>query len=147
MARLGEAICDRVAAIVDAMTSPNIVAVHRAPFCPSDVNSMPCAFVWLDSADGAKLHRADDKKRWEFIIGVAVVAPSKSGGDVTATLDGFRAGVENALDSDRTLNGTCEYADTEGWSFVYEPGGDDGGMMCVAATTILALKQATRGAN
>jgi len=149
MARLGEIICDKIATMIAAITTPAIKVVHRNPFGSADINSMPCAFVWLESANGIKLHRADDKKRWEFIIGVAIVATSKSStsGDITATLDGFRAAVEDKLDSDRTLTGTCEYADAEEWSYVYEPGGDGAGMVCMASTTVMALKQAGRQAN
>ena len=149
MARLGEIICDKVAELIAAITTPAIKAVHRNPFGVADINSMPCAFVWLESADGARLSPADDKKRWLFSVGVAIVATSKSStsGDITATLDGFRAAVENKFDTNRTLGGTCNCANTEAWSYVYEPGGDDGGMICMAATTVLAQIQATRQAN
>lgn len=139
----GEAIIDALIAKIQAISSPSFT-VRTMPAHPSRCDSLPVVFVWLMNAK--PIGAADNNVRSNFTIGITAVDRGLADSDVMASVDQLREKIQNAIDADITIGGTCEQANITDWEYEYESP-DETSMRVAAKATLIAKQKIVRQAN
>lgn len=128
-----ESIVDAMAALLATINSPAAFdKVYAVPVAIGQGQPMPFAMCYLDAA--RPISRADNAKRWTFEIKIVVVCNAGLSGDTQASIAAMRKAVEDKIDANNGLNGTCQRSIITEWKYGYAPGVDNASIVWAEGT-------------